>query len=158
MRTHRLPPQIVRLVLLTVAIVGSYLVARSFLTPASFGEYGWYRGDALIELASHPAVYAGRKACEDCHYDEFETLKQFEHKTLSCEGCHGPGGEHAGNPDVKLAILNYSHCARCHEFNPSRPSWHKQVNLKDHYAGDACTECHVPHAPGQVPGEETTPP
>jgi hypothetical protein len=43
MRRFKMPPQIVRLVLLTLAIVGSYLIARAFLTPASFGELGWYR-------------------------------------------------------------------------------------------------------------------
>jgi hypothetical protein len=47
MRPFKMPPQIVRLVLLTFAIVGSYLVARSFLTPRSFGELGWYRAEAL---------------------------------------------------------------------------------------------------------------
>ena len=46
----KLPPQIVRLVLLTVGIVGSYLVARYFLTPSSFGQYGFYRGQALEEV------------------------------------------------------------------------------------------------------------
>ena len=40
MKARRMPPQIVRLVLLTIAIVGSYLVARYFLTPPSFGQYG----------------------------------------------------------------------------------------------------------------------
>jgi len=157
MRRYKLPPQIVRLVLLTIGIVGSYLIARYFLTPPSFGEYGWYRGASLMELASHPLVFAGKKACEDCHFDEYELLQTYEHKTLSCEACHGPGYAHTENPDIKLAILNFSHCARCHEANPSRPAWHKQIDLRDHYAGDACTDCHVPHAPSQVPEEPSTP-
>lgn len=153
----RLPPQIVRLVLLTVGIVGSYLVARYFLTPSSFGRYGFYRGDALMELASHPPVFAGRKACEDCHFDEFEKLSKFGHKTLSCEACHGAGQAHVDNQDVEMAILNVSHCVRCHEANPSRPSWHKQVSLREHYPGEACTGCHVPHAPSEVPEEPKAP-
>ncbi|MCU0786958.1 MAG: hypothetical protein MUC91_02020 [Verrucomicrobia bacterium] len=152
-----MPPQVVRLVLLTIGIVGSYLIARYFLTPASFNEYGHYRGAALMEIASHPVVFAGKKSCEDCHFDEFERLGRFEHKTLSCEGCHGAGQAHTENPDIRLAILNFSHCARCHEANPSRPSWHKQIDLRDHYAGEACTECHVAHAPSQVPESPEAP-
>ena len=45
------------------------MVARAFLTPATFGEYGWYRGAALEELAARTPVYAGKKACDECHSD-----------------------------------------------------------------------------------------
>ena len=69
MRRCRLPPQILRLVLLTLGIVGTYLVARTLLVPQSFGEYGWYRGAALGEIASRTPVFAGKKACEECHAD-----------------------------------------------------------------------------------------
>lgn len=151
MPRSKIPPQIVRIVLLAIAIVGSYLVARYFLTPSSFKQYGFYRGDALVELASRPTSYAGKKACDECHSDQFQKLIKHEHKTLSCEVCHGPGQAHADNPDVKLEILSYSHCVRCHEANPSRPKWHKQINSKDHYTGSKCTECHVPHSPLEVP-------
>ena len=41
-----MPPQIVRLVLLTLLIIASYGVARMFLKPDSFGEFGHYRGAA----------------------------------------------------------------------------------------------------------------
>jgi hypothetical protein len=154
LKKFKMPPQVVRILLLAVGIVGSYLVARYFLTPPSFNQYGWYRGDALMEVASHDRVYAGKKACEECHSDEYQKVLKGEHKTLSCEGCHGPGEAHAGNPDngdVKMQVLNFSHCVRCHEANPSRPKWHKQVVSKEHYAGTKCTECHVPHSPSEVP-------
>jgi hypothetical protein len=157
MGLFNMPPQIVRLVLLTLAIVGSYMVARYFLTPASFNEpgYGWYRGDALEEIAnSREPVFAGKRACEECHSDEYQKLSKHEHKTLSCEACHGPAAAHADQPDVdkfKPPKLGYSICLRCHEANPSRPKWHKQVNPKTHYPGDKCTECHVPHMPLEVP-------
>jgi hypothetical protein len=151
MRRFHMPPQIVRLVLLTIAIVGSYLVARYFLTPSSFGRYGWYRGNALEELASRQPVYAGRKSCEECHSDECQKLAKAEHKQLSCESCHGVGQAHVDNPDVKMAILTFGHCVRCHEANPSRPKWLKQIDVKSHYPGQKCTECHVPHQPQEVP-------
>ena len=151
MRRFNLPPQIVRLVLLTIGIVCSYMVARYFLTPKSFGQYGWYRGDALMERASLPRAYAGKKACDECHSDKIQQLAKYPHKTLSCEVCHGPGQAHTEDPDIKLAVLSFSHCVRCHEANPSRPKWHKQINIRDHYAGQKCTECHVPHAPSEMP-------
>jgi len=146
-----MPPQAVRLILLTVGIVGSYLVARALLTPSSFGAYGWYRGDALQELASLPMTYAGNDACAECHSETLKTLAAADHKGLACEGCHGPGQAHADNPDVKMGILHYSHCVRCHEASPSRPKWHKQIDPKTHFTGEKCTECHVPHQPKEVP-------
>lgn len=151
MRLFQLPPQIARLVLLTIVIVVTYLVARYFLTPPSFGEYGWYRANVLGEMASQPVVFAGKKACDECHSEVVQRVAKFEHKTVSCESCHGAGKAHADNPDVKMTVLTYSHCTRCHEASPSRPKWLKQVNTKSHYPGERCTECHVPHQPNEVP-------
>jgi hypothetical protein len=150
MRPFKLPPQILRLVLLTLAIVGSYLVARAFLTPPSFGQYGWYRGAALGEIAARPPVFAGKKACDECHSDILHKLAADAHKTLSCEACHGVSREHGDNPDILPDKATGSHCLRCHEANPGRPAWFKQIVVKDHYSGK-CTECHVPHQPNQTP-------
>ena len=154
MRPFRLPPQIVRLVLLTIAIVGSYLVARYFLTPPSFGDHGWYRANALEELASRERVFAGKKACEECHEEDVKKLSKAEHKGLSCEACHGASQAHADNPDVekyKPDKRNTTPCARCHEANPARPKFLKQITSRTHYTGQKCTECHVPHQPLEVP-------
>ena len=149
-----MPPQILRLFLLFVAIVGTYFLARLFLTPPSFRQYGWYRGVALTELTARPVVFAGRQACDKCHKDQYQKLLKFEHKTLSCEGCHGPGQAHADNADVTIDKSSFGVCLRCHEANPSRPKWHKQIVSKTHYSsttGSKCTECHAPHAPSETP-------
>ncbi|MGD0536400.1 MAG: hypothetical protein ABSC03_02015 [Verrucomicrobiota bacterium] len=154
MGVFKMPPQIVRLVLLTVAIVGSYLMARTVLTPPSFRQYGWYRGEALVELASRQIVFAGKPACEICHDEEFRKLAKGSHKGLSCEGCHGPSQAHSDDPDdlaVRPKKEPFSTCTRCHEFNVSRPKWHKQIVTRTHYTGDKCTDCHVPHSPTEVP-------
>jgi hypothetical protein len=150
MRRFHMPPQILRLVLLTLAIVGSYMVARAFLTPPTFRQYGWYRGAALEELAARTPVYAGKQACDECHSDILHKLAGDAHKTLSCEACHGVSRTHADDPDVLPVKLTGSHCIRCHEANPSRPAWFKQIVVKDHYSGK-CTECHIPHQPTQSP-------
>jgi hypothetical protein len=147
----QMPPQLLRILLLVVGIVVSYSIARYFLTPATFGQYGWYRGAALAQLADRERVYAGKKGCEECHSDTMQKLLKDGHKTLSCESCHGPGLAHADNPDVKIDKNHYSPCIRCHEANPSRPKWHKQIVTKTHYTGSKCTECHMPHMPSEVP-------
>src|SRR5512138_2965812 len=126
-RLFKMPPQVFRIFLLAVGIVGFYMVAKYFLTPRSFGEYGWYRGMALAEMSDRRPVFAGKKACEECHSEEVKKLKEHGHKGLSCEGCHGPAQAHAENPDVKLEKPHYTHCVRCHEASPSRPKWHKQI-------------------------------
>ncbi len=149
-----MPPQIVRLVLLTIAIVGSYLVARYFLTPASFHQYGWYRGDALNELASREPVFAGKKSCDECHSDVVKKLASGEHKGLSCEGCHDISMAHTQNPDnekLNPPKMEMSACTRCHEANPSRPKWMHQIASRTHWAGQKCTDCHLPHKPSDSP-------
>jgi hypothetical protein len=151
-RLFKMPPQVLRILLLAVGIVGAYSVARYFLTPPSFREYGWYRGAALAELAARDRVYAGKKACEECHSDEYQKLMKHEHKSLSCEGCHGSGQAHAEDPRTdNIQKSSFATCLRCHEANPSRPKWHKQIVSKNHYTGSKCTECHVPHSPSEVP-------
>jgi ribosomal protein L37AE/L43A len=127
-----------------MVIVTLYLTARYFLTPQSFGMYGWYRAVALEEIAARPTTYAGQKACDECHSEVVQRLAKYEHKTVSCESCHGTGQAHAENPDVSVAKLTYSHCVRCHEADPARPKWLKQVKSKEHYTGQRCTECHIP--------------
>ena len=151
-RLLHMPPQIFRILLLVVGVVTAYLIARYFLTPASFGEYGWYRGEAMAELAARAPVYAGKKQCEECHSDIDQKLIKHEHKTLSCEGCHGPGQAHTDNPRKdNIDKSGFSACLRCHEASPSRPKFQKQITLKSHYTGSKCTECHVPHSPLEVP-------
>jgi excinuclease UvrABC ATPase subunit len=138
--------------LLTIGIVGSYLVARYFLTPPSFGQYGWYRADALVEArGARQLSYAGRKACDECHSEETQKLAKFEHKTVSCEACHGVGQAHADDPGVAITKPTDGLCIRCHEADPARPTWLRQIQPKSHYTGRHCVECHVPHQPNEVP-------
>lgn len=148
---NKLPPQITRLLLLTVGIVSAYFVARYILTPTTFGQYGHYRGAALEEVAAREPLFAGKKSCDECHSDTLQKLGKAEHKSLSCETCHGPARAHVDNPDVTLTKLTFSHCVRCHERDPSRPAWLKQINSRNHYNGQRCAECHIAHQPNEVP-------
>jgi len=151
----KMPPQIVRLLALTIGIVVTYLVARMVLTPDSFGQHGWYRGQALEEATLRDPLYVGKQGCGECHKEVLELLSLHEHRTLSCESCHGIGREHALDPDHQGVVkLSDTGCMRCHQVNPSRPAWLKQITLQDHFEG-SCMECHLPHSPNEeAPLEE----
>lgn len=144
-----MPPQLVRLVLLVLLILGTYAIARVNLTPKSFGQYGHYRGAALDEAATRQTVFAGTKACFECHDETFAKLAKDRHKTVGCETCHGPARAHARNPDVTTQKLTGDFCVRCHLADAARPAAQKQIKLPEHYPADACTECHVAHQPNQ---------
>jgi hypothetical protein len=153
-RRKGIPPQFTRLILLALVIVGTYLVARHFLVPASFGEYGWYRGDALRERAALPIVYAGRAACAECHSEVAEGLTKTKHATVSCESCHGPNAAHADDPTALPAkIADPRFCVRCHAASPSRPTGFPQVDVAAHAQNQGCTECHQPHDPTEAPSK-----
>ena len=149
-----MPPQIRRLLLLTVAIVAAYFTARHFLVPASFGQYGWYRANYLKEAAALPTTYAGAALCAECHDKVVAKLAKAKHKAVPCEACHGAQGAHADadNPSsVKPAkITDGRFCVRCHAASPSRPEKFPQVNLAEHNADQKCVECHSPHQPTEA--------
>ena len=42
---------------------------RALVVPSDFGEYGHYRGSALVEATALEIKYAGKQACGECHDD-----------------------------------------------------------------------------------------
>ena len=145
-----MPPQIKRLALVFAVFIGLFLVARHFLVPKSFGEFGHYRGQSLVENQAKPAKYAGEKACADCHQDMVDLKSPNVHKSLSCETCHGPGLEHINSSDsVHMRVpKSREFCATCHTKNSARSAENiVQINIKEHNPGQICTECHNPHSP-----------
>ena len=154
-RGRAVPPQIVRIIALTALIVVAYFVARHFLVPASFHQYGWYRGDALKENAAKPISFAGRAACAECHTDVAEALDKSPHRSISCESCHDANHAHAEDPTAvtPAKIANPKFCLRCHEYSLSRPAKFPQVESASHNSDQACMECHSPHAPTEAPSK-----
>ncbi len=145
-----MPPQLKTLIPLFVLFIGLFLVARHFLVPESFGQYGHYRGNSLGENAEKPVKYAGKIACVECHSDVGEKLQSDKHASLTCEVCHGPGATHVLAPDsaklLKPATREF--CGTCHAKFPARPvKAIKQIVIHEHYPEkNNCTECHNPHA------------
>lgn len=154
-----LPKHIVRLLLLlAVALVLAY-AAKISLTDPSYYEYGYYRADAVPELAEGDPFYLGSPYCQaECHEQRYADWPLGAHKTVQCEVCHGPAPAH---PDDKISLIPpdiIRLCSTCHEKMPSRPAAQPQIVLGQHPFDDGeimpCIECHDPHSPGPVLREE----
>ena len=131
-----------------------FLLLRSSLVPRSFGQYGHYRGDAIMEVAARAPAFAGHQTCETCHNDVAELKLTGKHARVNCEACHGALAKHADDPSslqpVKLEAAKL--CVRCHEANAAKPKSFPQVVSADHSGGAACDLCHQPHHPSITSG------
>jgi hypothetical protein len=140
-----------RLAALFAAGVVIFLVLRSLMVPAGFGELGHYRPGAIGTNQQRRLHFAGRAACTECHSEIATALVAAKHGKIGCEACHGPLAAHAADPDdpklqpAKLDGLTL--CSRCHAADPARPLGHPQVEVAAHSEGERCTECHAAHDP-----------
>ena len=148
-RVPRDAEHLLRLALLFAAGIVVFLVVRSLLVPAGFGELGHFRPGALLANQQKPLHFAGRAACDDCHAENATTLAASRHAKIGCESCHGPLAAHVADPDAtKPAKLDAVElCSRCHAELPSRPKKQPQVEIVAHSEGESCTECHEAHDP-----------
>jgi predicted CXXCH cytochrome family protein len=97
--------------------------------------------------------YVGVEVCQGCHEDSYKsfaasahlrTLKRQRVSEQGCEGCHGPGAEHAeaGDPDKIRRFPSESPeairatCTACHEANLGVA--HTKARL-------TCLTCHSAH-------------
>lgn len=141
---------LIRLAIVIAIAVVAFVLLRAAVIPPSFGQYGHYRGNAIIEIAARPIAFAGHQVCESCHTDVVEQKKLGKHVVVPCEACHGALAQHAEDPasvtpaKLDTAVL----CARCHEANSAKPRAFPQVVTADHSGGIACDTCHQPHKPG----------
>ncbi len=138
-----------RLAALFAAGVVIFLVLRSIMVPAGFGELGHFRPGAIAANQQKPLNFAGRAACAECHSEIGVELAAAKHGRIGCESCHGPLAAHAADPDTsKPATLDaLALCSRCHAADPARPQGHPQVVVAEHSEGESCTECHEAHDP-----------
>ncbi len=144
-----MPKHILRLIILFVIVIGLFLVARQFLIPESFGEYGHYRANSIEENANHDIKYVDRAECAECH-DDIAALKQGgPHKNINCQTCHGPGNLHIEDPTPENIVKETERefCGRCHNKNAARAKLIKQIDINEHNIESKCIECHNPHEP-----------
>ena len=89
----KVPQQIIPLIILFLIIITALFIARDIFIPDTFGDLGHYRANAVSEITEQEIVYAGTRICIDCHDDISELKSSSNHRQLSCEVCHGPGGK-----------------------------------------------------------------
>ncbi|MFH0982761.1 MAG: cytochrome C [Planctomycetota bacterium] len=143
---------IIRAVLLLVLSTVVFVFVRHFLIPESFGMYGHYRFANVAEHASKTPQHGAPGTCAECHDKEAKTLSGGQHRSVSCEVCHAPLGNHVqgGERVAQMpAQRSYLLCARCHERLAARPKEFPQIVLSEHasvkgakLSEDVCWECH----------------
>jgi hypothetical protein len=144
-----------RVALVVAVVLGAVLIARGFLVPKSYGWYGPYRYDNVVEqMNARAPLHRGPAACGACHADESQKRAAGSHKNVSCEICHGPLGRHVkddGTVEPPAIDRSYALCARCHRKIDGRPARFPQVVLEQHVngavEGNVCLGCHDPHSP-----------
>jgi hypothetical protein len=140
---------LVRLALAFALGIAIFFLIRRAIVPASFGQYGHYRGAVLDEIRAKPVKYAGRELCEACHEPVATAKNLGKHAQVGCEACHGALAAHTEDPSgVKPVMPNVATlCVRCHEADSAKPRNFPQVNSKEHAGEASCTVCHDPHHP-----------
>jgi hypothetical protein len=145
--------------ILLLAVVGALLLGRSLFVPATWGEYGWYRGAAIDDHRARPVSHLGDETCAMCHDDEFVVHAEGAHADVRCELCHGPVVLHANLEDgEKIAEMPIRRsrelCELCHRRLDARPASFPQIDVREHLTDqgvdlspDACFDCHDPHSP-----------
>lgn len=153
----RIPDQLMRLSVPLVVIVLALVVAKRFLTPPTFGQYGHYRAAAVDAVTAQEIQYVGEQECANCHEDIVATKTRSYHRGVSCEVCHGPARAHTEAPTEHRppAPRERGFCPLCHSYNRSRPTGFPQIIPITHNPGRPCISCHNPHdpTPPHVPKE-----
>lgn len=149
-----MPKHIVRLIGLLLGALVLGLAAKRYFTAASFYEYGHYRADSVAEMAARDAAFQGAGYCQSCHNERHAQWSANNHKSVTCEVCHGAAQNHPQKGKLPIPADTRQLCTLCHERMPERPRTQPQVDLAQHGAGQQCADCHNPHAPklaGVVP-------
>lgn len=146
-----MPKHIVRLIILIVGGLAIGLIARWFFTVESFYEYGHYRASAVPEIAAQEPVYKTARYCQTCHGDRHAQWSANNHKSVTCEICHGAAEGHPQKGKLPIPADTVKLCTLCHEAMPGRPRTQPQIVVARHNpyvaGGQQCTACHNPHAP-----------
>lgn len=142
-----MPKHITRLLLLLAGFFAVALAAKWFFTADSFYQYGHYRGNSVAEIAAHEPVFQTPQYCKDCHTERHAQWSANNHKSVSCEVCHGAAKGHPENGKLPIPADTRKLCTLCHERMVERPRSQPQVDVAQHSSDQQCVVCHNPHAP-----------
>lgn len=153
---------LIKLIIAIIVVgVGGYF-ARAAFVPDSMGQYGHYRGTDIEDQKNVPVRLGTNDSCFQCHQPIRTIHKQGVHKTVSCEVCHGPYGNHIGEDDQKIGSLPVKRgdeitelCLRCHNrVIQARPrEMIRMIGMPEHLEQQHvqlthnCSQCHMVHDP-----------
>lgn len=120
-----------------------------------------YLAVAAAPQENEDTEYVGAETCLECHDNMIKSLAKTPHFKASatigethveyCEACHGPGGIHLEDPEIKGSIRNFvempieettSACLSCHRDD----HFLKKIRREKHYqTGESCLSCHSVH-------------
>jgi len=144
---HIMPKHIARLLAILGAALVLTVIARSFLVPDSFYQFGHYRANSVVEIAAREPAFQGAAYCEGCHAERHAEWSGNNHKSVACETCHGAAKGHPDNGKLPVPADTVALCTLCHEAMPGRPKTQPQVVVAKHAADQPCKTCHNSHAP-----------
>ena len=143
-----MPRHISRLLLLMAVVAMLGYAAKNFFTAESFYRFGHYRAASVPAIASQDLVFQTPGYCQPCHRERHAQWSAGNHKSVSCEVCHGPARGHPQNGKLPIPSDTVKLCSLCHEAMPGRPLTQPQIEVARHSAGQQCIVCHNPHSPG----------
>src|SRR3990172_9873218 len=97
-----MPKHISRLLLLLAGFFAAALAAKWYFTADTFYDYGHYRGKSVAEIAAQEPVYQTPSYCEACHSERHAQWSANNHKSVSCEICHGAAQGHPENGKLPI--------------------------------------------------------
>ena len=142
-----MPKHVVRLLSLLAAALVLAVVAKWVFTPESFGRFGHFRANSVSEIAALEPVYQTASYCQGCHSERHAQWSASNHKSVTCETCHGPAKGHPQNGKLPIPADTARLCSLCHQATAGRPPTQPQVQVAEHSAGQQCAVCHNPHSP-----------
>lgn len=160
------PSRLSHLYRLVLVLIAFFLLAGSiglWAVPASWNYEmdNWYRRDAVLDTAAQPLAYGGNESCKECHAPANKSLRQYKHRALSCESCHGALADHV-REGKRFAAATVDkgrwQCENCHAEQINRPDGFPQFSkegeigefVRKHRDLDAetpCLKCHDAHDP-----------
>lgn len=152
---------LIKLIIAMVLFGVAGFFAKQFFTPESMGAYGHYRGADIEDQKNVSVKLQTNESCFQCHKPIRKIHKAGVHKTVSCEICHGPYGNHIkdgkkiGTLPVKRDLEINQLCLRCHnKIIQARPRESiKMVGMPEHLQqmkvriDHTCNQCHMVHDP-----------
>ncbi|MBM2831930.1 MAG: hypothetical protein HW414_982 [Dehalococcoidia bacterium] len=127
-----------------------FVGVRVIPIPSFMADFGFHPRKTetnTLAWANLPLQYAQTSTCSSCHKDNHALWEKGDHKTVSCENCHGPAVAHLETGARPVMDTSRKLCSTCHAQLAARPYDFPQVDTATHGGQAACITCHNPHTP-----------